>query len=433
VLAAQAMREVTSEIKARARGLRRLGYGLLFIVGVLLFGGMGVAFYSQILLISHSTAQQEAVSAAEATRDADKKKLDDLAPKFDNSRNEVINTAMIVIPPTPQTSGTTQRLYSVQFAADGQRGWVVGDKGTIRATRDGGETWQAQTSGTTQPLYSVQFAADGQRGWAVGDKGTIRATGDGGETWQAQTSGTTKTLASVRFAADGQRGWAVGGEGTILTTRNGGETWRMQTSGTTKALYSVQFAADGQRGWAVGYGGTILRLDPVDLATMSRLNAAVDFQGVTKALAAAGIKEQVIGQPLVTLQILEDQRTALKKQIEKDEADIQKQQAALPNVFSTKLDPLEVFVFITKFALLLVLFFLVNILVSVYRYSQRLAAQYDAQAYALGLSNALLDPNFHRLVRTLTPAGIDFGKMEGAPTDKILDLVRTALRQRGNI
>jgi len=104
---------------------------------------------------------------------------------------------------------------------------------------------------------------------------------------------------------------------------------------------------------------------------------------------------------------------------------------ALPNVFSTKVDPLEVFVFVTKFALLIVLFFLVNILVSVYRYSQRLAAHYDAQAYALGLSNALLDPNFHRLVRTLTPTGIDFGKMEGAPTDKFLDVVRTALRQRG--
>jgi hypothetical protein len=104
----------------------------------------------------------------------------------------------------------------------------------------------------------------------------------------------------------------------------------------------------------------------------------------------------------------------------------------VPTVFSTKVDPLEVFVFITKFALLIVLFFLVNILVSVYRYSQRLAAQYDAQAYALSLSNALLDPNFHRLVRTLTPTGIDFAKMEAAPTDKFLDLVRTALRQRGS-
>jgi hypothetical protein len=179
----------------------------------------------------------------------------------------------------------------------------------------------------------------------------------------------------------------------------------------------------------VGQDGTVMRLNPPDLTA---LNAAVDLKGVTTALAAAGVNEQVIGQPLDTLRALEGNRDTLRAQIAQDEAEIQKQKDALPNVFSTKLDPLEVFVFITKFALLIVLFFLVNILVSVYRYSQRLAAQYDAQTYALGLSSVSLDPNFHRLVRTLTPKGIDFGKVEGAPTDKILDLVRAGLRQRGN-
>jgi hypothetical protein len=278
-------------------------------------------------------------------------------------------------------------------------------------------------------LNSVQFAADGQRGWAVGEDGTILATKNGGETWQAQTSGTTKSLYSVQFAADGQRGWAVGQDGTILATKNGGETWQAQTSGTTKSLSSVQFAADGQRGWAVGQDGTILRLSRPDL---SALDAAVDLTGITTALTKARINEQAIGQPLETLKALEGNRETLRAQIAQDDMEIQKRKDALPTVFSTKVDPLEVFVFITKFALLIVLFFLVNILVSVYRYSQRLAAQYDAQAYALGLSNALLDPNFHRLVRTLTPTGIDFGKMEAAPTDKILDLVRTALRRRGS-
>jgi photosystem II stability/assembly factor-like uncharacterized protein len=509
-LAAKAVREVIGEIKARARGLRRLGYGLLLLIAGLLFGGMGVAFYSQILLITHSTAQQEAVRTAEATRNADQKKLDELSPKFDVLRREIADAAMVAVPPTQlgivrtglnsvqfagdgqrgwamghggtilatknsgetwltqisgttqtlvsvqfaadgqrgwavgvggtilatknggetwqaQTSGTPQLLFSVQFAADGQHGWAVGTGGTILATKNGGETWQAQTSGTTQPLYSVQFAADGQHGWAVGTGGTILATKNGGGTWQAQTSGTTQTLLSVQFAADGQQGWAVGDGGTILATKNGGETWQAQTSGTTQTLTSVQFAADGRRGWAAGDG--ILQLNRVDLAA---IDVALDLSGITKALAAAGIKEQAIGQPLETLKALEGNRDTLKAQLDQDDTEIQKRKDALPNVFSTKLDPLEVFVFITKFALLIVLFFLVNILVSVYRYSQRLAAQYDAQANALVLSSALLDPTFHRLVRTLTPAGIDFGKMEAAPTDKILNLVHTALRQRGS-
>ncbi len=45
-------------------------------------------------------------------------------------------------------SGTTERISSVQFAADGQRGWAVGARGVI-ATVDGGKIWAAQTSGTT--------------------------------------------------------------------------------------------------------------------------------------------------------------------------------------------------------------------------------------------------------------------------------------------
>ena len=98
--------------------------------------------------------------------------------------------------------------------------------------------------------------------------------------------------------ADGQRGWAVGDDGTVLATKNGGESWQAQTSGTTKSLTSVYFAADGQRGWAVEQDGTVLRLNPVDLTA---LNAAVNLKGVTTALYAAGINEQVIGQPLDTL------------------------------------------------------------------------------------------------------------------------------------
>jgi hypothetical protein len=69
------------------------------------------------------------------------------------------------------------------------------------------------------------------------------------------------------------------------------------------------------------------------------------------------------------------QHDTLIKQIAQDDVELQKRKDTLPNVFATKFDPLEVFVFVAKFALLIVLFFLVNILVSVYRYSQRLAAQ----------------------------------------------------------
>ena len=46
-------------------------------------------------------------------------------------------------------------------------------EGTILATADGGETWEPRTSGTKERLYGVQFLADGRAGWAVGGGGTI--------------------------------------------------------------------------------------------------------------------------------------------------------------------------------------------------------------------------------------------------------------------
>ena len=80
-------------------------------------------------------------------------------------------------------------------------------------------------------LIGVHFTADGQRGWAVGDEGTILATRDGGQGWQPLASGVRSFLQSVHFTADGQRGWAVGGQGTILATRDGGQSWQPQASG----------------------------------------------------------------------------------------------------------------------------------------------------------------------------------------------------------
>src|SRR5271156_896078 len=72
----------------------------------------------------------------------------------------------------------------VAFAADGRRGWAVGSRGTIVATKDGGGHWTPQISSTSvKDLQGVASAADGRQGWAVGEDGTIVATEDGGTHW----------------------------------------------------------------------------------------------------------------------------------------------------------------------------------------------------------------------------------------------------------
>ena len=141
-------------------------------------------------------------------------------------------------------------------------GTVVGSRGTILRTTDGGTTWIPQKSSTTQSLLGVSFA-NANTGTVVGAGGTILRTTDGGTTWMPQNSGTTQSLLGVSFA-DSNTGTAVGNEnrglgiGTILRTTDGGATWTAQDSGTRNGLWGVSFT-DTNTGTAVGYSGTILR------------------------------------------------------------------------------------------------------------------------------------------------------------------------------
>ena len=101
--------------------------------------------------------------------------------------------------------------------------------GTILTTHNGGRTWAAQNSGTTERLYGVDFV-DANVGWAVGEgpyggSATILKTTDGGATWTAEASDPTyAALHSVTFI-DASTGWAVGKDlwgAMILKTTNGG-------------------------------------------------------------------------------------------------------------------------------------------------------------------------------------------------------------------
>jgi|GEM_PF-1015908 len=94
----------------------------------------------------------------------------------------------------PQSSGTNLDLYGF-FFVNPQQGWIVGDRGLIRSTNDGGQSWQAQTSGTEAKLFGVHFLPDGKTGWVVGWDGTILKTVDGGARWTALTEGAIRNLA----------------------------------------------------------------------------------------------------------------------------------------------------------------------------------------------------------------------------------------------
>ncbi|HEV3258647.1 MAG TPA: YCF48-related protein [Gemmataceae bacterium] len=71
----------------------------------------------------------------------------------------------------------------------GEHMWVVGRPGSaVLHSKDQGRTWEVLVTGQPLPLDGV-FFTNGQRGWAVGELGSILATQDGGKTWAVQHRG----------------------------------------------------------------------------------------------------------------------------------------------------------------------------------------------------------------------------------------------------
>jgi photosystem II stability/assembly factor-like uncharacterized protein len=97
-----------------------------------------------------------------------------------------------------------------------QHAWIAGRPGSVVLhTWDRGRNWQVQQTGQPLPLHGLWFVTL-QRGWAVGDLGTILSTDDGGRTWKVQRRGGQRAAVLVFAGTATQVPWgtvaALGGE-----------------------------------------------------------------------------------------------------------------------------------------------------------------------------------------------------------------------------
>ncbi|WP_313032353.1 YCF48-related protein [Soonwooa sp.] len=74
------------------------------------------------------------------------------------------------------------------YAINSNIALVIGDRGTIAKTIDGGETWQIKPSGTTNKLVKLKFVT-ANIGYILGSVNTLLKTIDGGESWSNIYSG----------------------------------------------------------------------------------------------------------------------------------------------------------------------------------------------------------------------------------------------------
>ena len=102
---------------------------------------------------------------------------------------------------------------------------VVGGRGHILVTDDGGESWQQMEVPTRAALTGVHFH-DRQLGWAVGHDSVILRTLDGGTTWERVhwAPEEENPLLDVWFS-DAEDGFAIGAYGSFYVTSDGGATW----------------------------------------------------------------------------------------------------------------------------------------------------------------------------------------------------------------
>ncbi|MBU0561538.1 MAG: T9SS type A sorting domain-containing protein [Bacteroidetes bacterium] len=150
-------------------------------------------------------------------------------------------------------SGTTSYLTDIHFF-DMNRGWIVGDDGTILFTSDGGYSWTQQETGTIRSLNAIKFSNQ-NFGIAVG-WGVILRTTNSGSNWEQISTSNTDPLFDLDFLDSGDA-YAVGSSSAILRSTNAGVDWEKLDVPISERLVGVDFI-DKYEGWVVGWQGTLL-------------------------------------------------------------------------------------------------------------------------------------------------------------------------------
>jgi photosystem II stability/assembly factor-like uncharacterized protein len=158
-------------------------------------------------------------------------------------------------PWTYQGSGTDRDLEGMHFR-DNDRGWIVGQRGTILVTENGGMNWTSRPNRVLwQNLNAVSFP-DEKHGWVAGKLGAISLTADGGLNWEQLTSPMEEEVTDLEML-DLQHGLACGAGGHVWRTEDG-RSWVVLQTGSGKHLRALSMM-DAKNAWACGDSGTLLK------------------------------------------------------------------------------------------------------------------------------------------------------------------------------
>jgi photosystem II stability/assembly factor-like uncharacterized protein len=165
------------------------------------------------------------------------------------------------------------------YFIDDTTGWMVGSKGTIASSTDGGNTWTGQLVDSCD-FRDVQFL-DESNGWLAGKDGALFNTGDGGSTWSKVVSGgypVDEDFSQLHIL--GQSVGFVQGFLGVYRTEDGGLEWQNYWLPFVpyKGAWSMSFI-DVHTGYLLGTRW--MEADPILLYSTN--DGGVTWQGITEA------------------------------------------------------------------------------------------------------------------------------------------------------
>ncbi len=147
----------------------------------------------------------------------------------------------------------------IQFIGD--KGWIIGSKGTILYTDNGGKLWRLSRWGNFN-FNAIHMISPG-RGFIASDSGIVLKTENGGKDWQIiETIDTSVNYLSISFNQN--TGIITGTKGKILYSRDYGTTWEEKTINEAKRKKKIPdlntvFFTDRNEVWIAGNDGLILK------------------------------------------------------------------------------------------------------------------------------------------------------------------------------
>jgi len=143
---------------------------------------------------------------------------------------------------------TEATFADVAFTDDLNHGWVVGSKGIIFETTDGGDTWEEKTVdlGDEKVSYTA-VSFDGQEGWITGKPSILLHTTDGGTSWSRIPLSPKLPGAPYGILALGPNSAEMVTDlGAIYKTENGGKNWKALVEGAVGVARNINRSPDGE-------------------------------------------------------------------------------------------------------------------------------------------------------------------------------------------